>query len=214
MPLADIYPNRLYFELWCEIFGEKPTASCREKILQEFREIKGKEEQKKRDVEEFAKRKKEQQSRITIETMIKDCCFGAYGDEIRGGDTKIQDLIRLTGEQAVNEYGYNHAVFEEIVTVLASKNLYFLDCDMVFRTELKSYVQKIFPEPLCLTLEELDLSVRAFNCLKRVGIHTVEDLIRMTIEDVCQVSNLGKKGTDEVILKLKQLGLSFKDNEG
>ena len=64
-----------------------------------------------------------------------------------------------------------------------------------------------------MTIEELDLSVRSFNCLKRAGIDTVEDLINRTESDMIKVKNLGKKSLDEVINKLASLGLSLKKEE-
>ena len=63
------------------------------------------------------------------------------------------------------------------------------------------------------TIEEMDLSVRSYNCLKRAGIHTVEDLTKKTEDDMLKVRNLGKKSLDEVILKLESLGLGLKDKE-
>lgn len=64
-----------------------------------------------------------------------------------------------------------------------------------------------------MTIEELDMSVRSFNCLKRAGIDTVEDLINRTEEDMIKVRNLGKKSLEEVIQKLESLGLSLKPIE-
>ena len=64
-----------------------------------------------------------------------------------------------------------------------------------------------------MTIEELDLSVRSFNCLKRAGIDTVEDLINRTEEDMIKVRNLGRKSLEEVIQKLASLGLSLKKEE-
>lgn len=64
-----------------------------------------------------------------------------------------------------------------------------------------------------MTIEELDMSVRSFNCLKRAGIDTVEDLINKTEEDMIKVRNLGKKSLEEVIEKLHSLGLSLKREE-
>ena len=64
-----------------------------------------------------------------------------------------------------------------------------------------------------MTIEELDLSVRSFNCLKRAGIDTVEDLINRTEEDMIKVRNLGRKSLEEVIQKLSSLGLSLKKDE-
>jgi DNA-directed RNA polymerase subunit alpha len=64
-----------------------------------------------------------------------------------------------------------------------------------------------------LTIEELDLSVRSYNCLKRAGINTVDELVRKTEEEMMKVRNLGKKSLEEVQNKLSQLGLSLKDSD-
>ena len=66
---------------------------------------------------------------------------------------------------------------------------------------------------LGMTIEELDMSVRSFNCLKRAGIDTVEDLTNKTEEDMIKVRNLGKKSLEEVIQKLHSLGLDLKREE-
>ena len=63
---------------------------------------------------------------------------------------------------------------------------------------------------LGMPIEELDLSVRSFNCLKRAGIDTVGDLINRTEEDMIKVRNLGRKSLDEVIQKVHSLGLELK----
>jgi DNA-directed RNA polymerase subunit alpha len=64
-----------------------------------------------------------------------------------------------------------------------------------------------------MTIEELDLSVRSFNCLKRAGINTVEDLINKTEDDMMKVRNLGRKSLEEVINKLDSLGFTLKKEE-
>ena len=63
------------------------------------------------------------------------------------------------------------------------------------------------------SIEELELSVRSFNCLKRAGIATVEDLTNKSESDMMKVRNLGKKSLDEVIAKLHSLGLSFAEDD-
>ena len=60
-----------------------------------------------------------------------------------------------------------------------------------------------------MTIEELDLSVRSFNCLKRAGINTVEDLINKSEEEMMKVRNLGRKSLEEVMAKLNALGFSL-----
>ena len=64
-----------------------------------------------------------------------------------------------------------------------------------------------------MTIEELDLSVRSFNCLKRAGINTVEDLIGKSEEDMMKVRNLGRKSLDEVVAKLGSLGFGLAKDE-
>jgi len=64
-----------------------------------------------------------------------------------------------------------------------------------------------------MNIDDMDLSVRSFNCLKRAGIQTVEDLTRRTEDDMLKVRNLGKKSLDEVIVKLESYGLSLKNKE-
>ncbi len=64
-----------------------------------------------------------------------------------------------------------------------------------------------------MTIEDMDLSVRSYNCLKRANIHTVEDLTKKTEDDMLKVRNLGKKSLDEVVAKLIDLGLKLKDKE-
>ena len=61
-----------------------------------------------------------------------------------------------------------------------------------------------------MTVEELDLSVRSYNCLKRAGIQTVQDLASKSEDDMIKVRNLGKKSLKEVKEKLIELGLGFK----
>jgi DNA-directed RNA polymerase subunit alpha len=64
-----------------------------------------------------------------------------------------------------------------------------------------------------MNIDELELSVRSYNCLKRAGINTVEELCNKTSEDMMKVRNLGRKSLEEVLAKLKELGLSLKPSE-
>jgi DNA-directed RNA polymerase subunit alpha len=64
-----------------------------------------------------------------------------------------------------------------------------------------------------MTIEELDLSVRSFNCLKRAGINTVEDLINKSEDDMMKVRNLGRKSLEEVVWKLASLGFSLRKED-
>ena len=83
-------------------------------------------------------------------------------------------------------------------------------------TESSTVVEKEVEEPnnlLKMTIEELDLSVRSFNCLKRANINTVEDLVSKTQDEMIKVRNLGRKSLEEVEHKLTQLGLHLADEE-
>ena len=81
-------------------------------------------------------------------------------------------------------------------------------------------VEATFPEEeeddsskvLDMTIEDLDLSVRSFNCLKRANINTVADLAEKTEDDMMKVRNLGRKSLEEVKKKLEELGLTLKQN--
>ncbi|MGN0379610.1 MAG: DNA-directed RNA polymerase subunit alpha [Butyrivibrio sp.] len=64
-----------------------------------------------------------------------------------------------------------------------------------------------------MSIDELELSVRSYNCLKRAGINTVEELCSKTAEDMMKVRNLGRKSLDEVLLKLKELGLQLSSGD-
>ena len=64
-----------------------------------------------------------------------------------------------------------------------------------------------------MSIDELELSVRSYNCLKRAGINTVEELCNKTSEDMMKVRNLGRKSLEEVLTKLKELGLSLNSSE-
>ena len=72
-------------------------------------------------------------------------------------------------------------------------------------------------DPVVKTLEtpveELDLSVRAYNCLKRAGLHTLQDLTNMSESEMMKIRNLGKKSLKEVIEKIKDMGLTFRDDD-
>lgn len=64
-----------------------------------------------------------------------------------------------------------------------------------------------------MTIEELDLSVRSYNCLKRAGINTVQELANKSEEEMMKVRNLGRKSLEEVQLKLDELGLGLRKED-
>ena len=93
-------------------------------------------------------------------------------------------------------------------------NLFVELSDEVSNTEIMVVKDDSSKEKVLeMTIEELDLSVRSFNCLKRAGINTVEDLINKTEDDMMKVRNLGRKSLDEVVAKLASLELSLRDED-
>ncbi|MBO4276929.1 MAG: DNA-directed RNA polymerase subunit alpha [Clostridia bacterium] len=93
-------------------------------------------------------------------------------------------------------------------------NLFIELSDEAKNTEIMVDREETIKEKVLeMTIEELDMSVRSFNCLKRAGIDTVEDLINRTEEDMMKVRNLGKKSLEEVIQKLQSLGLSLRKSD-
>ena len=93
-------------------------------------------------------------------------------------------------------------------------NLFVNMSDEAKKTEIMvERKETIRDRVLEMTIEDLDLSVRSFNCLKRAGINTVEDLTNRTESEMIKVKNLGKKSLEEVIHKLQGLGLELKHEE-
>ena len=93
-------------------------------------------------------------------------------------------------------------------------NLFVNMSDEAKKTEIMvERKETIRDRVLEMTIEDLDLSVRSFNCLQRAGINTVEDLTNRTESEMIKVKNLGKKSLEEVIHKLQGLGLELKHEE-
>ena len=100
--------------------------------------------------------------------------------------------------------------------ILIEHLIFFTDLtDVAKATDVMKETEKVNDEKLLdRTIEELDLSVRSYNCLKRAGINTVEELCNKTSEDMMKVRNLGRKSLEEVLAKLKELGLSLSPGDG
>ncbi|MBQ8425165.1 MAG: DNA-directed RNA polymerase subunit alpha [Clostridia bacterium] len=113
------------------------------------------------------------------------------------GTVAAKEVISLSAK-LLNEYSN---LFIELVQNMANTSI------LVSREDDK--VHKL----MVMSVEEMDLSVRSYNCLKRAGINTVEDLIKKSEDDMLKVKNLGRKSLDEVIKKLEDLGLGLKTNE-
>ena len=103
---------------------------------------------------------------------------------------------------------------------MAAKILYehlemFIDLSDIAKTmSIMSQKELSMKDKLLETpIEDLEFSVRSYNCLKRAGIHTVADIVSKTEQDMIKVRNLGKKSLDEVVNKVAELGLEFKSKE-
>ncbi len=127
----------------------------------------------------------------------------------------VADYDKLTVEVETNgTLGAKEAVSLGAKILNEHLNL-FVDLSEEARNEsiMVEREETIKEKVLEMTIEELDMSVRSFNCLKRAGIDTVEDLTNRTEEDMIKVRNLGKKSLEEVIQKLASLGLTLKKEE-
>ena len=113
------------------------------------------------------------------------------------GTASARDIVSLAGKIIMEHVN----LFVELCAQMASTDI------LVSREEDKQI--KLMELPI----EEMDLSVRSYNCLKRAGINTVEDLTKKSRGDMLKVKNLGIKSIDEVIAKLESYGLSLRRDE-
>ena len=125
----------------------------------------------------------------------------------RAGIDSVADLISRTEEDMIRVRNMGRYSLREIVEKLANLGLSLLDSESSATEAEDNTKNKLY----ALTLEELDLSVRAYNCLKRAGIDTVGDLASKTYNEILMVRNLGLKCTEEVVAKLTSLGLALKE---
>ena len=134
-------------------------------------------------------------------------------DNTRVGD--ITDYDKLTLEILTNgTISAKEAVSLAAKILNEHLNLFVDLSDEAKKAEIMVEREETIKEKVLeMTIEELDMSVRSFNCLKRAGIDTVEDLINRTEEDMIKVRNLGKKSLEEVIAKLHSLGLDLRRDE-
>ena len=108
-------------------------------------------------------------------------------------------------EEAISKAAKIIIDYFEVITDL--HNLTGLESILADKEE--NAVQKTLETPI----EELDLSVRAYNCLKRDGVHTLQDLTAKTETEMMKIRNLGKKSLKEVLDKVKEMGLKFRDED-
>ncbi len=127
----------------------------------------------------------------------------------------VTDLDKLTLEVWTNgTINAKEAVSVGAKVITEHLNLFVNLFEGVDDTEIMVETSSTGSEKvLQMTIEELDLSVRSFNCLKRAGINTVEDLISKTEEDMMKVRNLGRKSLEEVVAKLATLGYALRKED-
>lgn len=113
------------------------------------------------------------------------------------GTIKATEIVALAGKIMTEHVG----LFVELCEDMANEQI------LVSKEEDKQV--KILELPI----EEMDLSVRSYNCLKRAGVNTVEDIVKKSRADMLKVKNLGIKSIDEVIQKLESYGLSLRKDE-
>ncbi len=113
------------------------------------------------------------------------------------GTLSAREVISLSGKLIQDHIG----LFVELVENMAEMDI------LVSREEDKQ------TKVLEMTIEDMDLSVRSYNCLKRAGISTVEDLTKKSESDLAKVKNLGKRSLEEVAAKLESYGLSLRNDE-
>lgn len=215
-----------YSKLWRDIFGE--TQSSIEVLQKYFLEKQDQERihrivqnRKERELVEWKEKKKARQAILSSETTIKDCCFGnpyttGTIEGIEPYDT-VGSILQFNGAKLYKECGFRKDLFEEIILVLGSHELYLADCNQRDHDDLQSYIARVYEtfvntlssEIKVMPIEELDLSVRAFNCLKRAGIDTISDLIQWSEKDISRIRNMGKRSFEEIIAKLASYGVEL-----
>ena len=126
-------------------------------------------------------------------------------------------LLGLDGNEEFEDYLMNHAENIQPIMSSVSRRIRELTDDLSMITKMTNEVldkeENEKEKVLVMSIDELELSVRSYNCLKRAGINTVEELTNRTSEDMMKVRNLGRKSLEEVLAKLKELGLELSQGE-
>ena len=136
-----------------------------------------------------------------------DGCVVSFGEKIRHGEhvaAHAEFDLKPCEPHSVHAFGI--ALILSLIHILSQEAM---DAEIMVEKDDKGK-----EKALEMTIEELDLSVRSFNCLKRAGINTVEDLVNKSEDEMMKVRNLGRKSLEEVIAKLNSLGFNLtKDDE-
>ena len=150
-------------------------------------------------------------SLLTISDVMSTGYHAAVSAEVKPGDTAV-----VMGDGAVGLCGVIAAKMRGATRVIAMsrhEDRAALAREFGATDIVPERGQEAIDKVLEMTIEELDLSVRSFNCLKRANINTVEDLISKTEEEMMKVRNLGRKSLEEVINKLAMMGLSLASDD-
>ena len=127
---------------------------------------------------------------------------------------QVTDYDKLTIEVWTNGSILPKEALASAAQIISNNMRLFIDLTVnVVRVDYNEPESDSKEKVLEMTIEELDLSVRAFNCLKRAGINTVAELVQRNQEDMMKVRNLGKKSLEEVEQKLIGLGLALKSSD-
>ena len=127
---------------------------------------------------------------------------------------QVTDYDKLTIEVWTNGSILPKEALASAAQIITNNMRLFIDLTVnVVRVDYNEPENDSKEKVLEMTIEELDLSVRAFNCLKRAGINTVAELVQRNQEDMMKVRNLGKKSLEEVEQKLIGLGLALKSSD-
>ena len=159
--------------------------------------------------------KKLAKSAVTIGTIFMDSSYTPVNKVNYFVGTTLDNKDKLTLEVWTNGIiGPDEAISTSAKLMIEYLNFFVELSDNAKTTEIVIEKDNDKKEKVLeMTIEELDLSVRAYNCLKRAGINTVEDLISRSEGDMIKVRNLGRKSLDEVIGKLHALKLSLHKEE-
>ncbi len=163
--------------------------------------------------------KNKQQNTPTIGVIYTDSIYTpVYNVNYKVENTRVRnvtDYDKLTLEVLTNGIiSAKEAVSLGAKILNEHLNLFVNLTDDAKKAEIMVERQETIKEKVLeMTIEDLDMSVRSFNCLKRAGIDTVEDLTKKTESEMIKVRNLGKKSLEEVIQKLQSLGLELRKEE-
>ena len=144
--------------------------------------------------------------------MISDCKSGViFQDSTIYEDAHIfADNLHEMGLMATSDIETYMKIFRLVTTLIPKPDLLiYLKASV---PTLISQIRKRGRE-YEMNIDELELSVRSYNCLKRAGINTLEELCNRTSEDMMNVRNLGRKSLEEVLAKLKELGLQLNPSD-